>query len=308
MTSIFNAWQFKSKRLQKLQPKAFAKHHVTKSMLMMAASLPLLCVQAVSAQASGVSVSNYPLYLLSQEVTKGAAPAKQILQAGEVGHHGAISPSDIKTIQDSTFVVWFGESLETNLAPTLTKAPNSISLFKFRAFNRYPLRDVKGAPIKNTLDPHIWLDPQNAKAIAAALAAIHSHADPKNKALYQANLQKFAQKMNRAAGALNPPAKAAPYWAYHDAYHYLEPALNLSFAGSLSTDHHLAPTANQIKWLNDHRPKKQMCLIAQSAPNKGLLSKLQPVKATTQTEDMSGARDFVSGWQTMAKQILNCTV
>ena len=62
----------------------------------------------MSAQAATVSVSNYPLFLLSQAVTEGAPSAKQLLQAGEVGHHGSISPGDFKAIQDSTFVVWFG--------------------------------------------------------------------------------------------------------------------------------------------------------------------------------------------------------
>src|SRR5690606_41727302 len=55
----------------------------------------------MSAQAATVSVSNYPLFLLSQAVTEGAPSAKQLLQAGEVGHHGSISPGDIKAIQDS---------------------------------------------------------------------------------------------------------------------------------------------------------------------------------------------------------------
>ena len=107
------------------------------------ASLLMLGFLALPAQAATVSVSNYPLFLLSQAVTEGAPPAKQLLQAGEVGHHGSISPGDIKAIQDSTFVVWFGESLENNLAANLNNAPNSIALFKFDAFKRHPLRVVQ---------------------------------------------------------------------------------------------------------------------------------------------------------------------
>lgn len=264
---------------------------------------------AASVNAAGsaqVSVSNYPLYLLSQAVTEGATPAKQILKSGEVGHHGAISPGDIKTIQDSKFVVWFGAPLEANLAQTLTKAPNSISLFSFRAFHRAPRRDVKGAPLKGTLDPHLWLDPQNAKAISRALAVIHSHADPKNKALYQRNAQKFAQNLDNAVKEIQQQNAPSSYWAYHDAYQYLEPTLKLNFAGSLSSDSHLEPTAAQIKWLNDRRPKKQMCLVSEGTPKKGLVAKLKPVTTTIQQEDMSGARDFISGWRQMAKQISRC--
>ena len=261
----------------------------------------------VSAQAGTVSVSNYPLFLLSQAVTEGAPPAKQLLQAGEVGHHGSISPGDIKAIQDSTFVVWFGGSLENTLATTLDNAPNAISLFAFDAFNRHPLRNVAGEPLAGTLDPHIWLDPENAKAITRALAVIHSHANPQYKKLYHANAQKFAQNMDSAVAKNQPNvAKKRPYWAYHDAYQYMESALQLQFIGSLSTDEHLAPKASQLRWLNEQRPQKQMCLISQGKPAQGLMAKLQPVKSTVQVEDMSQSKDFVSGWLQMAQQIVNC--
>lgn len=268
----------------------------------------MLGTLAVNAQAATVSVSNYPLFLLSQAVTEGAPPAKQLLQAGEVGHHGSISPGDIKAIQDSKFVVWFGEPLEKNLAASLNTAPNAIALFEFDAFHRHPLRDIKGKPIADTLDPHIWLDPDNAKAMTRALAVIHSHANPQYKKLYHANAQKFAQRLDKAVAATNKNAtqKVRPYWAYHDAYQYIESSLQLTFIGSLSTDHHLAPRASQLRWLNEQRPDKKMCLVSPSQPAKGLLAKLQPVQTTVQAEDMSNSKDFVSGWQAMAQQIYQC--
>lgn len=269
----------------------------------------LLCgISILNAQAATVSVSNYPLFLLSHAVTEGTPSAKQLLQAGEVGHHGSISPSDIKAVKDSTFVVWFGAALENNLAATLEGAPNSISLFAFDAFKRHPLRDVQGKPIANTLDPHIWLDPNNAKAIVRALAVIHSHANPQHKALYQANSQKFAQRLDAAVAAeqQNNKKRAQRYWAYHDAYQYMEDAAKFALIGSLSTDHHLAPKASQLRWLNDQRPAKHMCLVAQSEPATGLLAKLEPVTSTVQAEDMSGSKDFISGWSTMVQQIRHC--
>ena len=266
----------------------------------------------LSAQAATVSVSNYPLFLLSEAVTQGAPSAEQILDPSEVGHHGSISPGDIKAIQDSKFVVWFGAPLEHNLATSLDKAPNAISLYAFDAFNRHPLRDVEGKPIANTLDPHIWLDPENAKAITRALAVIHSHANPQHKALYQANAQKFAERMDKAVASIqqenakNSLLRKRPYWAYHDAYQYLENAIQLQFFGSLSIDEDVAPKASQLRWLNEQRPAKQMCLVSPSNPAKGLLAKLQPVKSTVQAEDMSSSKDFVSGWQGMAQQIRQC--
>lgn len=261
----------------------------------------------LSAHAATVSVSNHPMFLLSQAVTEGTPSANQILQAGDVGHHSSISPSDKKAIQDSKFVVWFGPSLENSLTGSLEMAPNAIDLFAFDAFTRHPLRDIQGKPIAGTFDPHIWLDPENAKAITRALAVIHSHANPKYKSTYQANAKKFAQRMDNAVAKIQQSTqKQRPYWAYHDAYQYIENATQIKLAGSLSPDHHLAPKASQLRWLNDNRPTKQMCLVNQSTASKGLLVKLQPINTTVQIEDMSDSEDFVEGWTEMAQQIHQC--
>lgn len=275
--------------------------------LMTGMLLTLGSFASLHVQAATVSVSNHPMFLLSQAVTAGTPSANQILQAGDVGHHGSISPSDMKAIKDSKFVVWFGDSLENSLTGSLQTAPNAIDLFAFNAFNRHPLRDVKGVPIAGTLDPHIWLDPENAKAITRALAVIHSHANPEYKETYQANTKKFAQRMDKAVAKVQQTTqKSRPYWAYHDAYQYIENAANIQLVGSLSPDHHISPKASQLRWIDENRPNKQMCLISSSQPAKGLLAKLQPVRTTVQVEDMSDSQDFVEGWTHMAQQINDC--
>lgn len=262
----------------------------------------------VSAQAAMVSVSNYPMFLLSEAVTEGTPSANRILQAGDVGHHGSISPSDMKAIKDSKFVVWFGPLLENSLTGSLETAPNAISMFGFDAFKRHSLRDVTGKPIAGTLDPHIWLDPENAKAITRALAVIHSRANPEYKSTYQTNTKKFAQRMDKAVADIQKQTtqKNRPYWAYHDAYQYIESAAQIKLVGSLSPDHHISPKASQLRWLNEHRPTKEMCLVNQGPVAKGLLAKLQPISTSAQIEDMSDSQDFVEGWTNMAQQINNC--
>ncbi len=96
---------------------------------------------------------------------------------------------------------------------------------------------LKAKPLLARSIPHIWLDPENAKAITRALAVIHSHANPQYKKLYHANAQKFAQRMNKAVAAVhaNHAQKPLPYWAYHDAYQYMEDSAKFQLIGSLST-------------------------------------------------------------------------
>lgn len=276
--------------------------------LILMASLSMV---ALAAQAGTVSVSNYPLALLSKAVTQGKNDASVLLEAGDVGHHGSLSPSKVKLIEDSEFVVWFGKELEQNLVKSLQDAPNAISLLSFNAFHRLPLRELDGTPKPNTQDVHLWLDPANAKAIVRALAVIHSHAAPEHKAFYQQNAQDFAIKMDQAVAKVTK-SKPLFYWAYHDAYQYLEQAGSLKFAGALTPDHHLAPKASQFRVLNENRPTKDngdktMCLASQGKVSDGIKNKLGQVIVSIQQEDMSGgSEDFVESWLKLVNELQAC--
>lgn len=265
--------------------------------------LALVAMSALYAHAGQVSVSNYPLYLLSQEVTKGTHDAQVLLSAGDVGHHGSLSPAKTKLAKDSQFVVWFGEELEQNLVNTLSDAPNAISLFKMNAFHRLPLRDVDGSAKPDSFDPHIWLDPANARAIVAALVVIHSHAHPESAAVFKQNAQDFfaaQQKLPKITGN-------KPYWAYHDSFQYLERSAGLKFAGALTPDHHLAPKASRFKALNQNRPAKTMCLASQTAVSDGIKAKLDPIKVLVRQEDMSDEISFLKAMQTLLEGFKDCT-
>lgn len=270
--------------------------------------LPILffaLLLAQSAFANQVAVSNYPLYLLSQAVTQGQNDAVLLLKAGDVGHHGSLSPTAVKAVVDSRFVVWFGAELEQNLVNSLNNQPNAIRLFSFKAFDRKPMRDMDGKPIAGSFDPHIWLDPANAKAIVAALAVIHSHANPTHKATYQANALAFFKKMDETAHQFKT-AKNEPYWAYHDSFQYLEKSLNLTLKATLTPDHHLSPKASRFKVLTQNRPKPTMCLAAQTPISQGISDRLAPINTVIRQEDMSDGTAFIAAWADTAKALRAC--
>lgn len=256
------------------------------------------------ANAQVVTVSNYPLLLLSNAVTKDLPSAQMLLSAGDVGHHGSLPPDKVKLIKDSRFVVWFGKELEQNLVNSLQDAPNAISLNRFNAFYRLPLRNVDGTPRQDSFDPHFWLDPSNAKAITRALAVIHGHADPANKSRYEQNAQDFAKALDEAV--LHTKSEPMPYWAYHDAYQYLERSARLRFFGALTPDHHLSPKATQIKALSQHRPNPTMCLVASTPVSDGILNKLGQTSAIVIQEDFSEYEEFISAWVGAVQKIHAC--
>lgn len=254
-----------------------------------------------------VTVSNYPLYLLSNAVTEGTpVQATMLLKPGNIGHHGSLTPEDKKTVQDSQYVVWFGDALEHNLTNTLKNSDKAISLLDMpSAFVRHNLRDVQAKDIGTTQDPHIWLDPNNAKVIVQVLVSTHSQANPQYAEQFQANAIKFAKEMDDLAKRYHGE-QIASYWAYHDAFQYIEDALNLQLAGTLTTDHEIPIKASQYIWLNEHRPNEQMCLLSQSTPQDGVINKLKPVHHSVHIEDMSDSQNFLQAWENIAKGINDC--
>ena len=106
----------------------------------------------------------------------------------------------------------------------------------------------------------------------------------------------------------NATSNAKPYWAFHDAYQYLERALNLKFAGALTEDPHVAPTLAQIKYLNDNRPYPKMCLLAEAHASQNQYQKLKPIIFQAVDETMKGQGDFVEGWKALAAQTHSCVI
>ena len=85
-----------------------------------------------------------------------------------------------------------------------------------------------------SFDPHVWLDPENAKAMAAAVAAELAKADPANAATYTANAEAFARSLDALSAAIAAelaPVKDKPYVVFHDAYQYFEKRFGLAGGG-----------------------------------------------------------------------------
>lgn len=256
--------------------------------------------------AKGLVVSIHPLYLIAQDVTKGVETPILLLSPQQSGHDIQLTPKNRQQIQNADLVLWLGPEHEAPLKSVLQGRKNSISILDSTIIKTLPLRDVKGQAIASTIDTHVWLEPNNAVRIAFFIAALRSQQYPEHKAAYWQNAREFSKRMYDATQLNLNSKKQRVYWAYHDAYQYMERALNLKFAGALSVDHDLSPTAAQIQYLLQHRSQNTMCLLAEYYANQGILDKLQPLKTVSVDEAMSQQQDFVTGWLKLANRIQQC--
>ncbi len=265
-----------------------------------------LMAAASVAQAGTLVATTHPLYLIAKAVTAGIEQPVALLPAASSGHDITLKPSDRILLKNSDFVVWFGRNYEASLTNLLEHQRNTIALFDLKAFRRLPLRDLRGQPIAGSLDPHIWLDPANAVGIAYAIATVRAMQFPKLAPQYLHNAETFSQKLLAVAARERVNSPRA-YWAYHDAYQYLEPSVQLRFAGALTTDPELPPSVGQLLWLSQHRPHPEaVCVYSEKPLSPALIEKLGPVQHYPIDEVMADASDFVQGWQALVQDIKRC--
>ena len=97
-------------------------------------------------------------------------------------------------------------------------------------------------------DPHIWLDPLNAKVILTVMAKNMKMMDKKNSAKYDANLKKAYAKIDGLVSDINKVInKNAKYVVFHDAYQYFEKRFGLKTLGALTVNTDVLPGAEQLK-------------------------------------------------------------
>ena len=270
-------------------------------------SFCLLALCSTVSMAQALVVSTHPIYLIAQKVTQNIE-TPTLLLADQTGHDVSLTPAHRKIIQDADLIIWLGKAHEAPLERVLHQNPKAIALLDAGIIKTLPQRSERGLALKNTVDSHVWLDPNNAVRIAFFIAALRSQQMPEHRDAYWSNARAFAQSLYKSSSQFQTQTAAQPYWAYHDAYQYLERALNLKFAGSLTNDPHIAPTVAQIKYLNDHRPNPKMCLLAEGHASKNQYMKLNPIVFQKVDESMRGADDFVQAWQQLAKQTKACVL
>ncbi|MEZ5661036.1 MAG: zinc ABC transporter substrate-binding protein [Burkholderiaceae bacterium] len=104
------------------------------------------------------------------------------------------------------------------------------------------------------IDPHLWLDPHNARVIAHELAAALARLDPPNTARYQSNATAFERRidaLDKTLASRLAPLRARPFLVFHDAYQYLEHRYGLSVAGAVTLGPEREPGARRLHDLRE---------------------------------------------------------
>jgi zinc transport system substrate-binding protein len=102
-------------------------------------------------------------------------------------------------------------------------------------------------------DTHLWLDPNNAKAMVKEIEAKLIAADPGNIAIYNKNALALIARidaMDAEIGKTLVSVKNKPFVVFHDAYQYFEHHYDVKVAGSITVSPETAPGADRLSQIH----------------------------------------------------------
>ncbi len=96
-------------------------------------------------------------------------------------------------------------------------------------------------------DPHIWLDPINAKVILNEMVEHLIENDPKNETNYKSNLDEALKDIDKLTiDVMTELSNSVSSIVFHDAYQYFEKRFNVNILGAFTVNTDVMPGAEQL--------------------------------------------------------------
>lgn len=207
-----------------------------------------------------VLVSIKPVHSLAVAVMEGAGAPDLLIKGAGSEHIYTLRPSEARTIAAADIVIRVSKTLETFLdkpIASLAKGARVVTLAELPGVKLLPIREGGAYDAHDHGhahghedhgkseaheegegdDPHLWLDPANAGAIADGLAAIFAEARPGQAALFKDNAAKLKARLATFDADLAQrlaPVKGKPFITFHDAYQYFEAHYGIASAGAIT--------------------------------------------------------------------------
>jgi zinc transport system substrate-binding protein len=213
-----------------------------------------------------------PLQLIAAAVQDGVGSPDVLLPPGASPHHYALRPSDVRRVREADLLYWIGPDMEGFLPRVLEgRSKPDVAVQALPGMTLRHFGDSHGEHDHDdhdhahehagdglghdhdhrpgSLDAHLWLAADNARIIAARMAADLARLDAANAARYAANLQAFEERLDALDGRIRPQLAALqgkPYFVFHEAYDYFEAAYGLKHAGVFSVLTEVQPGARHV--------------------------------------------------------------
>ena len=141
-------------------------------------------------------------------------------------------------------------------------------------------------------DPHVWLDPMNAKVIIKEIEKQLVKLDPDNSSKYKANSKKAQSELDNLTKNIKSDLKGnLRFVVFHDAYQYFENRFGIKVLGALTVNPDVLPGAEQLSEIREViEHEKVNCLFSEPQFNPAIIKSIaKDTKIKTGVLDPLGA-------------------
>ena len=142
-------------------------------------------------------------------------------------------------------------------------------------------------------DPHVWLDPMNAKVIVKEITKQLVQLDSKNSATYKANSKKALADIDKLTKNIKKDlSKDLRFVVFHDAYQYFEKRFGIQVLGALTVNTDVMPGAEQLSEIREViEHEKVNCIFSEPQFNPSIIKSIaKDTKVKTGILDPLGAK------------------
>ncbi len=237
-----------------------------RTLLLIIFLLPGLNTQ-VFAQYS-VAASIRPLQLIAAAITEEVSQPQLVMDGSQDPHHPSLRPSQRRAMNQADIFIWIGPQLETGMEAIIGELDALvITVINLDGLTVYPLNA--------SVDPHVWLDSNNAGIIADALAANLIELDRENEARYLQNLARFRsglKSLENELGKTVDPDSFPAFAVYHNGYQYFEKQLGLFHLTSFTDNEEVQPGIRRVMEIKSLLNASDVnCIVVDPAVNSGNL-------------------------------------
>lgn len=187
-----------------------------------------------------IITSLFPLYDFAKNIGQDKVDVKLLLPFGTEAHSFDPKPSDIININQSDIFIYTGEKME----PWVKNIISGLTNQNLTIINASSHINIK------SLDPHVWLDFDNAKIIIDDITATLVQKDPLNQSFYKLNSQEYKQKISNLDEqyrvALSDCQTNQIIYGGHYAFGYLASRYNLQYSSAQGISPDSEPTVSDL--------------------------------------------------------------
>ena len=123
-------------------------------------------------------------------------------------------------------------------------------------------------------DPHVWLDPINAKVILNEMTEHLIENDSKNASTYKSNLDKALKDIDKLTmDVMTELNESTSSIVFHDAYQYFEKRFNVKILGAFTVNTDVMPGAEQLSEIREIiEHDKVSCIFSEPQFNPNIIN------------------------------------